>query len=152
MTATTIDITLKRHGDIIRIEGTGYSVTFHPKDFDKTLAALMQILPETDLRLNEDNEEEFDKQEFERQKQCVYEELTIIYTDYALEQQQKSNEKNKKNQGESQEDSKNKKNQPRIVYLQKYAADNFLAEAITICGIPCYVIYYKQTSQIEIKE
>jgi hypothetical protein len=81
-----LDITIKRTGNIVEIVGTGCSVNFLPKNYSKTLNAIMEKLIETQPDLASD------ETELTYQKQSAEAQLTEIYKQYEKEQQ-KSDDK-----------------------------------------------------------
>lgn len=80
-----VDVKIRRVGHIVEIEGLGTSVNFHPKNYDKTLNALIDrcIELQPDLLSN--------KAEMDYLKQSIQIQLTEIYKDY--EQESRSGKK-----------------------------------------------------------
>jgi hypothetical protein len=52
-----IDVTIRRAGHIVEIEGLGASVNFYPKNYDKTLNALISRCKELQPDLASDTQE-----------------------------------------------------------------------------------------------
>jgi hypothetical protein len=74
-----VDVTIKRIGQIVEIEGLGASVNFHPKDYDKTLNALIGRCIELQADLASD------KAKIDYLKRSIQNQLTEIYKDYEEE-------------------------------------------------------------------
>ena len=74
-----VDVRIKRIGHIVEIEGVGTSVNFHPKNYDKTLNALISRCIELQPDLASD------KTEIDYLRHNLQIQLTEIYKDYEEE-------------------------------------------------------------------
>ena len=91
-----VDIKISRVGHIIEIEGLGRSVNFQPKNYDKTLDALIERCVELQPDLASD------KAEMDYLRLGIENQLTEIYKDY----EQESSSGKKKNKDASAEGAK----------------------------------------------
>jgi hypothetical protein len=118
---TQLDVTIKRSGNIVEIEHTGTSVNFDPKDYDKTLNALIDRCKELEPGLASD------KEGFNYLKNSLQIQLTQIYKDYQEEENKEFNSKH----------GNIVKTKPH--YIHKYSKDVPLAEAVIVAGNPYFI-------------
>jgi hypothetical protein len=93
-----VDVKIRRVGHIIEIEGLGASVNFQPKNYDKTLDALIDRCIELQPDLTSD------KEEMDYLRRGIENQLTEIYKDY--EQESSSGKKNKNKDASAEGDLK----------------------------------------------
>jgi hypothetical protein len=74
-----VDVKIRIVGHMIEIEGLGRSVNFHPKNYDKTLNALIDSCIELQPDLASD------KAEMDYLRGSIENQLTEIYKDYEQE-------------------------------------------------------------------
>ncbi|WP_148700040.1 hypothetical protein [Candidatus Nitrososphaera evergladensis] len=84
----TLEVTIHREGNIVCIDGTKASVTFKPRDKDKTFKALIEKCALLDKGFE-------DKTELEYLKNSIEIQLTQIYQDYERERARKEKPKKK---------------------------------------------------------
>jgi hypothetical protein len=142
---TFVDVTIKRIGHIIEIEGTGASINFYPKNYDKTLNALVTKCKELQPDLASD------KPEPEYLKRSVEIQLTEIYKEY---QQEITSNRNKNNETTAEKvgaesildenhdkDPIKKVKKPKPAFKYSNSGRGALHEAAIVAGAPVFLKY-----------
>ena len=133
-----VDVTIKRTGHIVEIQGTGGSVNFHPEDFEKTLSALIAKCIELQPDLTSDNAE------MDHLKRSVEIQLTDIYADYEEEGKNRYAGTNEQETSETKSKEFNSKHNAnastkKTYYIHKYSKGIPLAEAVIVAGEPYFI-------------
>lgn len=117
-----VNVRIRRIGHIVEIEGLGTSVKFHPKDYDKTLNALIDRCIELQPDLASDSDE------IDYIMRSIQIQLTEIYKIY--EQETKNKEFDSKTSNA---------NTKKTYYIHKYSKGIPLVEAVIVAGKPYFI-------------
>ena len=143
-----LDIQVKRVGNIIEIVGTGVSVNFYPKNYSKTLNAIVEKYLELQPDLASD------KEELAYLKRGLEAQVTDIYREYYKEQNKKNDREINRNNEEQVDNKTNggsKKAKPEYpTYKYSSNGKSFLYEAVILNGFPSFLKF--ENGQVKVAE